>query len=221
MGRLDKTAYVYIVFRPSGLPCYVGKGHGSRWKRHDRKQKQNPHFAAILAQAGGELPVAVIRNGLTDFEACEIEVALIAAIGRETAGGPLVNMTDGGDGTSGAVMTAEWREHRKNKAVEVWQRPEYREKVLRLDRGRSGNKNPRSDAFKSAVSEKLKGNTHTLGLKQSDEAKQKMRDHWADPVWREKLLAKRAINGMYSKEACAARWETRRKKALEASGRPS
>jgi hypothetical protein len=95
------TAYVYIIFRPDGSPCYAGKGKGQRWTSDKERAKHNPHFAAIWKKAqkeGKELPRIKIREGLTDAEAFEIEIALIKAIGRQKDGGPLTNMTDGGDG---------------------------------------------------------------------------------------------------------------------------
>ena len=208
-----QESYVYVVFRPNGIPCYVGKGKGDRWRRHDRKSKQNPHFAAILNLAGGDLPTAIIRHNLTDDEAIEIEIALIKAIGREIHGGPLVNMTDGGDGTAGAVMTLEWRAHRSKKAKEAWANEEVRAKMLRADRKRSGNKLPRTNEFKKAVGLKLKGNTHTLGFKHTDNSKAKMKSRWRDPIWKANEMARRKSIGMYSLEACARRWAVRRKAA--------
>lgn len=88
--------YVYIIFRPDGRPCYVGKGHGDRWTR--TRGLGNPHLARIITKAGDDLPRVKIRDGLTEAEAFEIERALIKAIGREKDGGPLVNLTDGGEG---------------------------------------------------------------------------------------------------------------------------
>ena len=100
--------YVYVIFRPSGEPCYVGKGKGNRWKQH-AKHSYNPNLKRIYANAGGDLPIIKFRDGLTDAEAIVLEMALIAAIGRKKDGGPLVNLTDGGDGPIGMVLSAESR----------------------------------------------------------------------------------------------------------------
>lgn len=99
--------YVYAIFRQNGEPCYVGKGRGGRWKDHVRRSC-NRHLASIYAKACGDLPIVKVREGLTDAEAMETEVALIAAIGRGNIG-PLVNQTDGGDGASGAIRSDETR----------------------------------------------------------------------------------------------------------------
>jgi len=98
--------YVYVIFRPNGLPCYVGKGRGKRFMQHFRpgplSLHHNRHLAAIIRAAGGRLPVSIIREALTNDQAIETEMALIAAIGRRCTGtGPLVNLTDGGEGNAG------------------------------------------------------------------------------------------------------------------------
>ncbi len=102
--------YVYAIFRPNGVPCYIGKGHGDRAAHHE-KTTHNRRLARIFARAGGSLPVVVIRDGLTECEAFAAEIALITALGRANLKtGPLVNLTDGGDGQTGWVPSAETRQ---------------------------------------------------------------------------------------------------------------
>lgn len=98
--------YVYVLFRPNGIPCYVGKGKNARWIAHERAgcNHSNKHLARIIVNAGGALPKIKVREGLTEAEAIETEIALIAAIGRGNYG-PLVNLTNGGDGISGFIQT--------------------------------------------------------------------------------------------------------------------
>lgn len=96
--------YVYILYRPDKRPCYVGKGKGDRWKRHQWRAKRklaNPHLENILRSAGGTLPMEKAATNLTEAESFEFERFLIREIGREITGGPLVNLTDGGEGPSG------------------------------------------------------------------------------------------------------------------------
>lgn len=98
--------YVYVYYRPDGSPCYVGKGRGQRWLHHEQKGKCSNHrLAAIIKRAGGSLPKVKIREGLLSTDACKIEIAFIAAIGRGRKG-PLVNMTNGGEGLGGVPMPA-------------------------------------------------------------------------------------------------------------------
>lgn len=107
---MANSYYVYVLFGVDGAPCYVGKGKGRRWLGHERtKEHPNRRLRAIIAAAGGHLPKVKIRQELTEAEAFEVERAIIAAIGRGK-NGPLVNLTDGGDGTSGHRHTPEARE---------------------------------------------------------------------------------------------------------------
>jgi hypothetical protein len=174
-----KRSYVYVIFRTNGIPCYVGQGVGDRYKRHGyNKNSRNKHLAAIYKNATSPLPVKKIKENLTRDEAIELEEFLISVIGREKNGGPLVNCTDGGEGSLGWEAPKEWKEHRSMEATRLWKDPKYRAVMLREGRKYgSGNKQPRSEEFKKVVSEKLRGNKHTLGMKHSDEAKRKMSEY--------------------------------------------
>lgn len=156
--------YVYVIFRPNGVPCYVGKGRGRRWLVH-KTRGQNKHLSAIYAKAGGDLPILKVRENLTGLEAVDTEIALIAAIGRETCGGPLVNLTDGGDGTVGfsEPKSAEHRrkigDAQKGKIISV----ECRALLSKANRGRK--RSPES------IAKSIAGN---LGRKRSPEACKRM-----------------------------------------------
>lgn len=110
--------YVYALFRPdTGIVCYIGKGKGYRLSG----QMINPgniRLKRIVAKCGKSLIGVKIRNGLTEAEALKIEIALIAAIGRRCDGGPLVNMSTGGESSASGsyreepwVFTPEWRQN--------------------------------------------------------------------------------------------------------------
>lgn len=92
--RASRMFYVYVMFRPDGSPCYVGKGQGDRWATHNQGRTHNNDLAAIIEEYG-ELPVVKVRENLTDEEARSVEGALIAAIGRVGRGGTLVNIMSG------------------------------------------------------------------------------------------------------------------------------
>jgi hypothetical protein len=110
----ENRFYVYVIFRLDGSPCYIGKGQGRRWLQHDAAadSHSNRRLARLIKEAatvGRRLPRIKLRSNLTNAQACETEIALIAAIGRGHQG-PLVNMTDGGEGTVGRSLSAEARE---------------------------------------------------------------------------------------------------------------
>ena len=111
------TCYVYVLFRKTGVPFYVGKGSGNRWLVHEweaRATKPGPNAnhqkLAIIRKMqalGFDIPKVKLHEGLTEAVAHAYEAALIATIGRRNKGGPLVNLTDGGDGTSGNIKPRE------------------------------------------------------------------------------------------------------------------
>lgn len=100
--------YCYILFDWFGIPRWVGKGKGSRDLDHERKSDSSNRLKNEFIEQTwlifGEIPKIRVRENIIEKEALETEVALIKAIGR-FPNGPLVNMTDGGDGTSGYKFT--------------------------------------------------------------------------------------------------------------------
>jgi hypothetical protein len=97
----NRIFYVYVFFRNDGTPYYVGKGKGGRawWKRKAGvKPPKNLNLVKILVK------------DLSESEAYEWEIDLIALLGRKDLGtGCLRNRTDGGEGASGAVRSEEFK----------------------------------------------------------------------------------------------------------------
>jgi hypothetical protein len=107
----DRIFYIYVVSYPDGSPCYVGKGSTVRWKRSARKS-HNPLVRAEIRKNGGSLPVKKIRENLTEQEAWNFEIELIASIGRRANGGPLLNVLSGGAGPPSGPQSLETRKKR-------------------------------------------------------------------------------------------------------------
>ena len=111
--------YVYIHRRKTdGQIFYVGKGQGQRaWDTVSR----NKFWHNVVKKH--EHIVEIVSHGLQEWYAFELESELIFLYGRSDLNlGPLVNMTDGGDGASGSVRSEELR--------------------LRMSFANQGNKNP-------------------------------------------------------------------------------
>jgi hypothetical protein len=142
--------YVYVWRRAGGVPCYVGKGRGRRWRQHG-PNGGNPWLAKIFAKEAEEMRVEFVATGLTESDAFALERELIAKYGRRKTGGTLVNMTDGGEGTAGREFKHSCRskkrmsvsqrkrfenaiEREKISAAtrEAMQRPEVRERYLEV-----------------------------------------------------------------------------------------
>lgn len=177
--NLRRNFYVYIYYRLDGRPCYVGKGTGSRWKSHARKSSAGTHLNNIIKkafQAGCELPVEFIQ-GLTEPEAFDLERELIAGIGRECDGGPLVNLSEGGKGgSSGVIHGEDFRRKRRAIMIQFYEEhPEAREKLSLRAKGNNYNKQaPRTPEWCERIRVSLLGNKRSLGRRQDDESKAKI-----------------------------------------------
>lgn len=110
---LDSRKPGYWVYEIEGTevqfeyePFYVGKGTGSRVSQHvketlskpELKTRKHQKIRSILKE--GNVLHKKISTNLENFEALELEVLLIETIGRVEKNGPLVNLTNGGDGLS-------------------------------------------------------------------------------------------------------------------------
>lgn len=97
---------VYRHRKPCGEVFYVGIGCEqrpySKWYRN--------RFWHNVVKKYPDYGVEIVAEGLSWFVACELEKYLIAYYGRRDLGtGTLVNLTDGGDGVKGIVVTQETR----------------------------------------------------------------------------------------------------------------
>jgi hypothetical protein len=227
---MRRIFYIYVVFRKSGVPCYIGKGKGNRWKNHLSKS-HNRHLRRIVAKEGN-IPIVVIRSGLTETEAFEIEIALIKAIGRQIHGGPLVNQTDGGEGVSGfkmppsalkklsARMTGkkvrlgyktsdETKAKQRSLKLDVPLTPEHR-KALSDSAPYRGLKRP--PEVGAAVSAGKKGKS-PREYTWSPEARARQKERFADPELREKISAGTKLAN--SRPEVAAYYESKRLKMTD------
>jgi hypothetical protein len=128
---------------------YIGIGKSS--DRAFSYKKRNKHWTNIVNKT--EYEVQVLKSDLSWDDACELEKILISYYGRKDLGlGTLVNMTDGGDGCIGFVIT-----------------DEYRQKISNSNKGKK-----RSQDTKDKISISKIGNKNVLGMKHSDETKSKI-----------------------------------------------
>jgi hypothetical protein len=106
VARRDFFVYA-LKRRTTGEVFYIGKGHGRRWRDHVRPSNDT-HAARIIRKH--KAFAEIVWSGLTEDEAFFRERFLIADIGRlDTDTGPLANKTAGGEGRSGAIVSAETR----------------------------------------------------------------------------------------------------------------
>lgn len=185
---MDKTThgkfYVYALFRDDGRIFYIGKGQRHRWDDHVKGASAGKfgyrfHIIRDMQARGVEMPRIKLHEGLTESIAHEYEVALIKAIGRYPLG-PLVNLTDGGEGMTGFKHTPETLAmmsvvHRGNKIS-----PEARAKISasKLGKAKSPEELARRLAarfgFKHSPEACAKMSASRTGLKASLETREKI-----------------------------------------------
>jgi len=120
---MNNIFYVYIYLDPRKLgsfdygefhfdfePFYVGKGCKEQWSSHLKLAEIKIYKSYKLnkirkIQSLGLQPKIIkYKDNLTEQEAFDLEKKLIKAIGRLDLGlGPLVNLTDGGEGVKGVI----------------------------------------------------------------------------------------------------------------------
>jgi len=142
--------YVYLDPRKPGLfkygeyefgyePIYVGKGQGERLEEHWLYAKKgilregNRHkFNKLrkIMKEGLEPIIFRYKNNLEEDVSFLLETKMITTIGRnDKKEGPLVNMTDGGEGLSGYVYSKKQREENSKRLKQYYKENPFSEEL--------------------------------------------------------------------------------------------
>ena len=146
---------------------YVGIGvkEGRAFEKHGR----NPHWHNIVNKAG--YTVNIVYKDIEHDEAKQIEILLIEKYGRKDLGlGNLVNMTDGGEGALGVIISEETRQKlsKANKG-----KPKSEEHIKKISEANKGK--TLSEETRQKMSERQKGEKHhNFGKATSEEVRKKM-----------------------------------------------
>lgn len=148
--------YVYLHRRlTDNKVFYVGKGHANRaWVRSNR----NKYWNNVVEKHG--YSIEIVFENLTEDDAFKIEKDTILEM--RYFGFPLVNMTDGGEGSWGLKQNPVMVQERAKRRKGIPLSKEHREKISCAQKGK-----PKS---KHAVEKSRLANT---GRKQSEETKKK------------------------------------------------
>jgi hypothetical protein len=91
--------YTYAYLRKNGTPYYIGKGCKNRCYTNHGRVRVPPRDRVLI-----------LKYFLTEEQAWDHEKYMIFIFGRKDLGtGLLLNCTDGGEGSSGAVRSVEFR----------------------------------------------------------------------------------------------------------------
>lgn len=132
--------YVYEWLNEEGTVVYVGKGKDPRIKTHLQdarriaaggRNKSNSRFLRWLAKQiadGKPQSWRIVAGGLSEGEAFNLEVQLIAFHKRIEDGGTLYNLALGGPGMTSALLKKMWADESfRARFTAHWNDPEKRE----------------------------------------------------------------------------------------------
>jgi len=153
-------------------PFYVGKGNGDRCKAHIRLYGENKFkdnkIKKILSLGLNLISLKIYEN-LSEKESFDNELNLINIIGRSNLKlGPLTNLTNGGEGVSGAVYSPEIK-LKKSLAVSLANRDRKwtDEAKLKVAESNKGRKHTDETRLKISKANKGKKRTDECNKKQS------------------------------------------------------
>lgn len=172
-----------IVYRHRRLDnnkiFYVGIGKGLN-RAYEKGNRRNSFWNKVTKKT--DYQVEILYNNLTWEDACELEMLLIESYGRRDLGtGTLVNLTDGGEGTTGHILSEEHKE------------------ILRVSK--LGDKNPMfgkdfSKEHRDKMSKSRSGDkSYMFGVNKTQEQKDKISDSRKGKLtYGEHHQAKRVVN---------------------------
>ena len=167
--KRNKCVYEYrLPESDGGHTYYVGQGVYKRpYKPHPyRGYKGNP-----CIKPTDENQIVIIKDNLTEQEAKDLEIELIAKHGRLDLGeGYLINKTDGGEGTSGYIVSKETKRKISEANKGRTHTEESKRKMSEANKGKKASKET-----KRKLSELNKGEKHpNFGKKASEETRRKL-----------------------------------------------
>lgn len=163
MSKQNRSYYVYAYLRskdsergPRLSPYYIGKGSGRRV--YDKKRS--------IARPADSSYVVFLEEGLTESEAFALEKYAVALYGRiDKEEGILWNMTDGGEGCSGVIMSQETKDKIANSLTGRKRPRSVIEKTLRSRAGFRHSEETKRKMSKTRTGAKKKPHTPEAKLK--------------------------------------------------------
>ena len=160
--------YCYIHKRKDGTPFYVGKG--SKYRAYSFTQRSNWHKNIVAKEGGKQNIIVEIYLAKNEQNAFFLEQLFIKGLSLFFT---LCNLTEGGDGPSGAKRSLKTRQLLSDK-LSGKNHPNFgkhlsEETKKKISFANIGRKH--SELFKKGCAERSRGKTHIL----SEESKEKLR----------------------------------------------
>jgi hypothetical protein len=159
-NRIEMHYYTYAYLREDRTPYYIGKGTGNRIYSTNRRIKPPKDKSKVI----------YLKQNLTEEEAFRHEIYMIAVFGRKDLGtGILQNLTDGGEGVGGRILSQESRRKISASSKGKTFSEEHKMKIGAASKGRNTMLGKtHSEETRKKMSEERKGKTF------SEETKMKM-----------------------------------------------
>lgn len=163
MSAMYLHYYVYSYLRTDGTPYYIGKGVGRR-----TSAKHNVSIPKDKSR------IQIIAHKLSESEAFLLEKKLISIYGRKDNNtGILRNLTDGGEGASGATRSEEHKAILRASKLGIPRPPEVIQKIKNNAVSHPGEQNGMyGKSHKESTIELIRAKA--IGRTHSKETKQKL-----------------------------------------------
>lgn len=184
--------YIYEHWRPdTGVCFYVGKGRKRRAWDMTKRNFVHKAITSKLTSIGLAVDIRVVATGMTNAEAGTAEIARLKLYNRHR----LANLTDGGAGPSGRVLSAEARKRISEAQKGRIRTPEFRAKVAAQRLGSTHTLETRaklsliSKGKRHTPTAKAKLSTALKGKSKSAEHRASLRTAWIRRRARERMTA--------------------------------
>jgi group I intron endonuclease len=178
---LNRDCYIYRIYNSVDGKSYIGLTITTiqkRWKAHLSRAKNGTNwllYRAIRKHGENKFTIECIEtcSKITFGELCKKEIKYIKKFNTFYLTGWGYNMTLGGEGTYGAIMSQSWRMAR-SKRLKGKKRPPFSEEWKR-NIGIASAKKIYTSEYRAKISKVTSGKRNPMyGKKQTSEAKRKM-----------------------------------------------